>query len=245
MKTDDSLRLELFDCGKEFRTPPLLVALAGILAVLFPICIWMVFFYAPIEKQMGFVQKIFYFHVPAAWIVLVSAPVMAVSSIAYLVKRSDRWDRLNDAAVELAILFGALLLISGPLWGRKAWGAYWVWDVRLTSSLVLVLTLVACKIVRSYAGHAAKQISAGLSVLAVLNAVFVYLSVELWRGTHPEKVVSKAGGLSPGMKSTFWLCVFTFLVAYVVMLWVRTRVGKLETALDRLHMKCVEAGLED
>lgn len=236
---------ELFDTSKGLPVPWALVGLSVLVGVLFPICIALVFFYAPLEKEMGYVQKIFYFHVPAAWIMLISAPVMAYSSIAYLWRRTDKWDRLNDAAVELAILFGVLVLISGPLWGRKAWGVYWVWDVRLTSSLVLVLTLVACKIVRAYAGPAAKQISAGLSVLAVFNAVFVYVSVDIWRGTHPEKVVNKSGGLAPGMRLAFWLCVLTFILGYVVMLWTRVRAGKLRTALDRLRMKAIEAGLED
>ena len=63
--------------------------------------------------------------------------VCAVGSIGYLITRKDKWDIVGDAAVELAVLFGAMVLITGPLWGRKAWGAYWVWDVRLTSSLVL------------------------------------------------------------------------------------------------------------
>jgi heme exporter protein C len=167
---------------------------------------------------------------------------MAVGSVGYLINKKDKWDRLSDAAVELAIVFGLLTIISGPLWGRKAWGVYWVWDVRLTSSLVLVLTLIACKIVRGYAGASAKQIAAGLSILAVLNATFVWVSVDLWQGTHPPKLVQTLTG---EMRQTFWLCVLGFHLAYASMLWSRLRLGKLRTGLDRLQMKATEAGLDD
>jgi heme exporter protein C len=232
----------LFDRAKGLGLPPGLILLSVSAAILLAVGAWMVFFYAPLEKEMGFIQKIFYFHVPSAWIMLLSAPLMAYGSIAYLIQRKDKYDHLSDAGVELAILFGMLVLITGPLWGRKAWGVYWVWDVRLTSSLVMVLTLVACKIVRGYAGPNAKQIAAGLSILAVLNATFVYFSVDLWKGTHPPKLVQT---LEPQMKQTFWTCVLAFHLAWGALLWMRLRMARLRTALDRLHMQVTEAGLDD
>jgi heme exporter protein C len=240
--TSAALNTSLFDNPKGLRTPPMLVALASTAAILMAVATWMVFFYAPLEKEMGFVQKIFYFHVPSAWIMLNSAPLMAVGSIAYLISKKDMFDRLSDAGVELAVVFGVLTLISGPLWGRKAWGVYWVWDVRLTSTLIMVLTLVACKIVRGFAGPNAKQIAAGLAVLAVVNALFVYFAVDLWKGTHPPKLVQT---LEPRMKQTFWTCVLAFHLAWGALLWARLRMGKLRTGLDRLHMQATEAGIDD
>ncbi len=193
---------------------------------------YMAFFYAPTEARMGFVQRIFYFHVPAAWLMLLSAPLVAIGSIGYLLRRRDPWDHLADAAVEFAILFGILVLITGPLWGRKAWGAYWAWDARLTSTLVLVLILIACKIVRSYAGANAKQVAAGLGVLAVLNAIFVWKAVDLWKGTHPEKLVST---LEPRMSLTLWVCFFAFQLTYVALLWARLRYARLQDAATVLE----------
>jgi heme exporter protein C len=137
-----------------------------------------------------------------------------------------------------------MVLISGPLWGRKAWGVYWVWDVRLTSTLILVLTLVACKIVRGYAGASAKQISAGLGVFAVLNSIFVYVCVRFWRTTHPGPVTPE-GKLHPAMRETLFFCGFTFLIIFICMMWARLRMGRLRTALDRLYMRATEAGLND
>ncbi len=221
---------------------PVLSTFAVLVGLMFVAAAYMVFFHAPTEKVMGFVQKIFYFHVPSAWNMFLGVGVAAVGSVMYLVKRTDKWDRIGDAGVELAVLFGAMVLISGPLWGRKAWGAFWVWDVRLTSSLVLVLTLVACKMVRGYAGAEAKKIAAGLAVFAVINSAFVYYSVDIWRGTHPPKLVAT---LAPAMKQTFWFSTLTFLIAFFVLLTLRLRTGRLQSALDRLHLRLTESGLDD
>lgn len=240
---NQTLANELFDHPFGLRTPKLLVALSVAAAITMALGAWMAFVYAPVEAQMGFVQKIFYFHVPSAWMMLLSAPLMAVASVGYLINRRDSWDRLSDAAVELAVLFGILTLITGPLWGRKAWGTYWVWDVRLTMSLVMVLTLIACKIVRTYAGSNAKQIAAGLAVMSLLNAVFVWKAVDIWKGTHPEKLTVK-GNMDGDMYDAFWVCVFAFHLTYAALLWARLRMGKLRTGMDRLHMKAVEAGVE-
>ncbi len=237
-----NLHRELFDRDRAVGTPVGLIVLSVLAVALLFVGASMAFFYAPTEKVMGYVQKIFYFHVPAAWAMLLSAPLLAVGSIAYLATRRDRYDRLADAGVELALLFGAMVLISGPLWGRKAWGVYWVWDVRLTSTLVMVLTLVACKIVRSYAGPQSKTISAGLSALAVVNAIFVWFAVDLWSGTHPPKLVQQ---LDPRMGQTLWVCVLAFTLTYAALLWARLRLGLLDTAVERLHMKAAEAGVDD
>src|SRR5688572_22621180 len=107
---------DLFD-GKTMKTPPVLIALCVLAAAMTAAGIWMAFYYAPIEAQMGWVQKIMYFHVPSAWNSLIATAVMGVASIGYLIKKTDGWDRVSDAAVELAIVFGLMVLISGPLWG--------------------------------------------------------------------------------------------------------------------------------
>ncbi len=228
---------------RSLETPPLLVLLSLVTAGCMAAAVYMIFFVAPPEVLMGFVQKIFYFHVPSAWCLFLGVMVACVGSVGFLARRTDRWDRLGDAGTELAILFGTLVLMSGPLWGRKAWGAFWVWDVRLTSTLVLVLTMVAAKIVRGYAGPSARQIAAGLTVFAVLNSIFVYYSVDIWRGTHPPKVVQNK--LDPEMAKVFWFCVATYVLGFGCLLWLRLRMGVLKTALDRLHMMATEVGIHD
>ncbi|MBI4817359.1 MAG: cytochrome c biogenesis protein CcsA [Deltaproteobacteria bacterium] len=236
----------LFDSPRAEKTPPALLGLAVLAAVLVPYSAWRIFFQTPEEEVMGFVQKIFYFHVPSAMNMFLAIVIAAVGSIGYLLKQTDFFDNLEDSAVDLAILFGAAVLISGPLWGRKAWGAYWVWDVRLTSTLVLFLTLLATKIVRTYAGPAAKQITAGLTLFAVVNSLFVYVCVRIWKTTHPGPIIGPdGGGLDAAMRTTFNISWLALTLAFVALLWMRLRLGALRTGVDRLHHLATEAGLDE
>src|SRR3954464_9820293 len=132
---------------------------------------------APLEPVMGLVQKIFYFHVPCASMLFLSTFVCAGGSIAYLFRGSERGDRVALAAGELSVLFGICVLTSGPLWGRKAWGVWWQWDARLTSSLLLFLMMVGYLIARRYGGPAGRKLSAALALFAAINVPLVYKSV--------------------------------------------------------------------
>jgi ABC-type transport system involved in cytochrome c biogenesis permease subunit len=120
---------------------------------------------------------------------------------------------------------------------------YWVWDVRLTSTLVLVLTLIAAKIARAYAGPSAKQIAAALAIFACLDMGFVYYSVQFWTSNHPPTTTK--WNLEARMGQTLLFCSLTFLATYLALLWARLRLGKLQTGLDRLHMLATEAGIFD
>ena len=157
---------------------------------------------APIEPVMGFVQKIFYFHVPCAIMLFLSTFVCAGGSIAFLFKGSERGDRLAVAAAELSVLFGVCVLVSGPLWGRKAWGVWWQWDARLTSSLLLVLMMVGYLIARRYGGPAGRKLAAALALFAAINVPLVYKSVDIWRTVHPQTTVVPK--LDPRMRPAFW-----------------------------------------
>lgn len=224
-----------------------LLTLATIICL--SIALRQIFFVAPVEAKMGFVQKIFYFHVPAAWVMLLALIPIETFSLLYVFTRRAKFDYIAHAALELALLFGFITLVTGPLWGRKAWGVYWAWDVRLTSTLVLILTLLAAKMVRSsglsqnsgvsQTGTSlplGKLIAAGLSMLAVINGVFVYVSVDLWRGTHPEKLVTK-GGLDPQMKPAFWISVLAFHLLFFVLFTVRRKQLEQEDKIEALWVK--------
>src|SRR5882757_4690564 len=157
---------------------------------------------APIEPVMGFVQKIFYFHVPCAIMMFVSTFTAAGGSIAYLFKGSERGDRLAHAAGELGVVFGACVLVSGPLWGRKAWGVWWQWDARLTSSLLLFLIMIAYMLARRYGGPGGRKLSAALALFAAVDVPLVYKSVDIWRTVHPKTTVVPK--LDPEMRPAFW-----------------------------------------
>ncbi|HEX2658980.1 MAG TPA: cytochrome c biogenesis protein CcsA, partial [Polyangia bacterium] len=148
--------------GRGF-TIALVVAALGFLGIPFLIL------GAPTEPVMGFVQKIFYFHVPCAIMMFLSTFTAAGGSLAYLFKGSERGDRLAHAAGELGVLFGACVLVSGPLWGRKAWGVWWQWDARLTSSLLLFLILNAYLLARRYGGPGGRKLAAALALFAAVD----------------------------------------------------------------------------
>ena len=152
---------------------------------------------------MGVVQKIFYFHVPCAIMLFVATFVCAGGSIAYLFKGSEAGDRLAAAAGELGVLFGACVLVSGPLWGRKAWGVYWQWDARLTSVAAAVPDADRATCWRaSTAGRAGSELAAALGLFAAVNVPLVYKSVDIWRTIHPQTTVVRT--LDPGMRPAFW-----------------------------------------
>src|SRR6187455_606786 len=129
---------------------------------------------APIEPVMGFVQKIFYFHVPCAIMLFLSTFVCAGGSLGYLFKGSERGDWLALASAEISLLFGACVLVSGPLWGRKAWGVWWQWDARLTIALLLEMTFISCVMVRKYGGPGSDKLASAVGIFGLAVVPFVY-----------------------------------------------------------------------
>ena len=204
---------------------------------------YLAFYVAPVEAQMGFVQKIFYFHVPVAWNMFLGVAISAGASIWYLVSRNEGADRAAWAAAELAALFGLMVMVTGPLWAWKAWGRPWVWDVRLTSSLLVWLVMLAYLAVRSFGGRSARSLAAGLAIFAVVQVPLIYYSVDIWRGTHPERLVAK-GALEPEMRTALYTCAFGFLALFGVLYALRLSVGRAEAKLDELFLLAEEAEWE-
>lgn len=189
---------------------------------------------APYEATMGLVQKIFYFHVPSWMVMFTSAFVCGIASAAVLFFRKPNADRIGVAAAELTVLFGMIGLITGPLWGRKAWGVWWQWDARLTSSLVLWLIFVAYLLLRKYGGAGSEKLAAAVALFGMANVPFVYWSVNVWRTVHPTTNVVMT--LAPGMRGAFWFCAFSFLFLYVLMLAARIRLEKRRAELEALYL---------
>ena len=139
---------------------------------------------SPAEDTMGVVFKIFYFHVSSALTMMLSAVVCAIASAAYLRRRSRTADHVALAAAELAVVFGAIVLITGPLWARKSWGFWWVWDARVTSTLVMWMMFSSYLLLRKYAGVGSETLSAAVGVFAGVMSPLVYKSVDIWRTQH-------------------------------------------------------------
>ncbi len=189
---------------------------------------------APYESTMGLVQKIFYFHVPSWIVMFTSAFVCGIASAIVIFTRGKRADRVAVAAAELAVLFGLIGLITGPLWGRKAWGVWWQWDARLTSALVLELIFIAYLLLRKYGGPGSEKLSAVVALFGMANVPFVYWSVNLWRTVHPKTTVLMS--LQPSMGVPFLWCSMAFVGLYVLMLVSRVRLENLRAELDALYL---------
>ena len=165
-----------------------LAGLAGIAGV-YVLALW----FTPVERTQGFAQKIFYVHVPAAWTALVVFTIVGVVSMLYLWLRDPRLDRFAEACAESGVLFSAIMLTSGPLWGKPVWGAWWQWDARLTLTLFLFFLYVGYLALRSALHDPAERarFSAVVAILGLVLVPFVHLSVYLFRTIHPMPVVLK------------------------------------------------------
>jgi len=189
---------------------------------------------SPAEDTMGVVFKIFYFHVSSALTMMLSAVVCAIASAAYLRRRSRTADHVALAAAELAVVFGAIVLITGPLWARKSWGFWWVWDARVTSTLVMWMMFSSYLLLRKYAGVGSETLSAAVGVFAGVMSPLVYKSVDIWRTQHPTTNVLPS--LPPGMRGVWLWCLVGFLLLYVALMALRTRLAASQAALDDLHL---------
>ena len=209
--------------------------------------LYFIFLVAPIEARMGVVQKIFYFHVPSWYAMYLGAGACFLGSLAYLVRATDARDAFARAGAEVAVVFGAIGLITGPLWGAKAWGSFWTWDPRLTTALLSFLIYVAYLVLRAFAGDGTteKRFSAALGVLGAANLPIIHYSVQKWGGQHPMVITGSGGGLQhPDMKIALaggFLC-FTLIAA--LMLWARARVELAQSRLSRAEADAIDLGLD-
>ena len=189
---------------------------------------------APYESTMGLVQKIFYFHAPAGIVMFVAAFVCGINSARFLFRGNARADRVATAAAELTVLLGSIVLVTGPIWARKAWGVWWDWDPRLTSSLLLWMMFVGYLLVRRFGGPGAEKLAAAVGIFGMCNVPFVYVSVNVWRTLHPKTTVVPS--LGPGMREPFWFCVLAFLLLFMLLLALRVRLADQQAALDARYL---------
>jgi heme exporter protein C len=193
---------------------------------------------APVEATMGLIQKIFYFHVPS-WMAMYSGiAVCGIASGIYLAKGTRTADAYAVSAAELVVLFGLMGLVTGPLWGRKAWGVWWQWDARLTSAFLLELIFVAYLLVRKYGGPGSEKLAAATALFGTATSPFVYKSVDIWRTVHPKtSVVPKLiAGSMPGSGAPFGLSALGFVLLFVLLLFLRVSLAERQARLDDLYL---------
>jgi heme exporter protein C len=221
-------------------------ALLAVTAAVTVGAIQFIFFKAPTEATMGIVQKVFYFHVPSAYAMYLGATACFVGSAGYLAKGTRAWDALAKAGAETAVTMGLMVLISGPLWAAKAWGVYWTWDPRLTTSMLSVLIYVAYVVLRAFSGggEAERKFAAALGVLGAANLPIIHFSVQKWGGNHPKVITKGGGGLQhPDMKTALLLGFLSFTLIAIVVLWQRARLELASSRLADAEQEAVELGL--
>lgn len=185
----------------------------------------MAVFYAPLDRIQGVVQKIFYLHLPLAWVAYLAFLVVLVASVLYLWKRDLRWDALARSSVEIGVLFTTLVIVTGSLWAKPVWNTWWTWDARLTSTLVLWFIYISYLMLRAYTPdqERAARFGAVLGIVGFIDVPIIHFSVQWWRTLHPEAVVARAVPQAPPeMLITLGVCLLAATLTYLTLLVYRT-----------------------
>jgi heme exporter protein C len=222
------------------RPSGLLTGLWATTALTFFALILFVFLKVPVAQPQagGLAQKIFYFHVPAAYALYLCGTVCFVASAWYLARPSDAADAIAKAGAECATAFGGLVMVSGPLWAKKAWGVYWTWDPRLTTLLLSILIYVAIVLLRSFAGNgeAERKFAAAFGVLGTANLPIIHYSVQKWGGNHPTVIGKGGGGLQdPAMVQALMGGFFAMTLLAALLLVLRGQLANSEARLARVE----------
>lgn len=217
--------------------------LASLAAIGLAACTWLVFVVTPVDKGLFFNQKIFYFHVAHAFMLFLAVFVCGVASIVFLKKRTPSWDDVALAAAEVAVFFGAVVLVTGMIWAKAAWDIWWKWEKRLTMSLLLWLVLLAYVIVRRFAGAAGDRLAAGLAAFGCVGIPFIYAMVDK-SDNHPQAgAKGVALTLSGDMRLAFWGSVATFFLWFLALLLARLESVRAEREVRQVREAALDAGV--
>ena len=189
---------------------------------------------APYESTMGLVYKIFYFHFPSAMTMLVSALTCGVASAIYLFARRPGADRVAVAAAELSVVFGLLVFVTGPLWARKAWGTWWIWDPRITSTFIMWMVFNAYLLLRRFGGAGSEVLAAAVGFFGMALVPFVYWSVNLWRTIHP--LTSVVPTLPVDMGIPLYFCWAAFTILFIALMLIRVRLEHARSRLEEAYL---------
>lgn len=223
--------------GKNTPLPIPSLALLTLTLIGMMTTILMIFLYVPTDAIEGIPQRIFYFHVPIAWIGMLAFGVLAAASIGYLWKKDERWDWLARASAEIGTIFITLALITGSIWGRTTWGTWWTWDARLTTTLILWFIYIGYIMLRSYMGRtpASARSAAVLAIIGFIDIPIIYESVNWWRTLHPQAEVGTPGALPPEVVLTLMISLATFTLLYSFLIIQLYQLEKMQTLAQRLR----------
>lgn len=189
------------------------------------------FYIAPEERTMRVIQRIFYFHAASAWAGMTAFFICFFANLLYVWRRDERWDALGVSSAEVGLAFITVVLITGPIWAKPAWGIYWTWDARLTSTFVLWLLYICYLLLRTLVEEPDRRalLSALFGIFAFIDVPIVFGAIRWWRTQHPAPVImgGPGSGLEPTMRKVFFFSVFALHSLMVFLLVERYRLEKL------------------
>jgi heme exporter protein C len=213
--------------------------------VLLAISAYLALVYAPTERVMGDVQRVFYFHIGTAWTALLGFILAAVFSVIYLITKDLKWDRYEVAAIEVSLVFFLITIVLGSIWARPAWNTWWTWDPRLTTAAVTELIYVAYFMLRQGIDDPEKRARFGAvyALVGGLSAPITFFAIRLFRTIHPVVI----GGTNPeadggfsmtaDMRVAFFFALFAFTIIFIDLFWNRIRLGDLQEKVEQLKLR--------
>lgn len=227
--------------------PILLKVLDAVTVIMLVAATGMVFFYAPMERVMGQVQRVFYFHVAAGWVGMLGFLVAAVAGIVYLRTGRQNWDIIGLSAVEIGMVFAFINIVTGAIWARPIWNTWWTWDPRLTTATVMELIYAAYLMLRQGIEDPDRRARFGAvyAIVGFLSVPLTFFSARLFRTIHPVVIGTNQPGaegafdMTPVMLQTFLFSLLTFSLIFVDLLWHRIRLGRLAEKVEHMKMKAM------
>ena len=215
------------------------IAFLIITSLLMLVNMYLIFMWVPTEQNLGISQRIFYVHVPVAWVGMVAIFLVAIGSVLHLITRNDRWDAIAYSAAEIGLIFGTLMLVTGALWAKPAWGVWWQWDPKLTTALILWFIYVGYLMVRAYApsGSQGRRYASVVALIGAIDAPIIYMASVWWRTAHPDLNIGPLAesSLDTNMLMVWLYSTVTFTVFYVYLLIERISMRKAEDDIDEVY----------
>ena len=228
--------------------PSALKALDIASLILLAVATYLALVFAPTERVMGEVQRVFYFHVATAWVGMLGFVAAGVTGIIYLRTQDLKRDLVEQAAVEISLVFFFITIILGSIWARPIWNTWWTWDPRLTSASIVELIYLAYLMLRQGIEDPDRRARFGAvyTLVGAISVPITFLSIRLFRTIHPVVIGNESSAAEGGfamtgdMKIAFFFALFAFTIIFIDLFWNRIRLGHLQQKVEQLKLKVMD-----